>query len=263
MQDVGSSVGVGGSNRPADVRIVQRLLNARGFPSGPVDGQFGPRTRQAIIAFQGTFMRRPDGLIEPGGITIRRLNEPISVPPEPISLTQLVPLPAASSLNLGVRPARPEVLAEIFGAPRQSYTTYCQPVTNTGLRQRIQSAPVGHFRATGIDVALRSLQEVMADIELYEPRVYDALGSAGMLCCRLVRGSERTVSNHSWGTAIDLTLDGVLDVRGNDRVQYGLTLIAPIFNRHGWYWGAGFGVEDAMHFEAGHDLVLSWRQSPR
>jgi hypothetical protein len=79
-----------------------------------------------------------------------------------------------------------------------------------------------------------------------------------MLCCRLVRGSATSISNHSWGTAIDLTLNGVLDVQGDDKVQYGLTLIAPLFNRHGWFWGAAFGVEDAMHFEAGKGLVSQW-----
>jgi D-alanyl-D-alanine dipeptidase len=50
-----------------------------------------------------------------------------------------------------------------------------------------------------------------------------------MLCARFVRGSTTTISNHSWGTAIDLTLDGVLDRRGDGRVQVGLTRIAPIF----------------------------------
>lgn len=258
MEDVSQSVGVGGRNRPADVRIVQRLLNAHGFPSGVVDGLFGPRTRQAILDFQGTFMRRPDGLIEPGGITIRRLNEPVATG---LAVNQLVPLPAAASFNLGVRPAQPAVLREIFGAPRASYSTRCQPITNASLRKRVQTAAVGPFRATGLDVALASLRGVMAEIEQREPRVYSALGSAGMLCCRLVRGSTSTVSNHSWGTAIDLTLTGELDVRGDRMVQYGLTLIAPIFNRHGWYWGAGFTTEDAMHFEAGHELVLSWRAS--
>lgn len=258
MEDIDKAVGVGGINRPADVRIVQRLLNEKGFPSGPVDGQFGPRTRHAITTFQGTFMRRPDGLIEPGGMTIRRLNEAGSPLIDPTSLTELVPLPAAGSFNVDIRPARPDVLAQLFGEPRESYTTFCQPVTNASLRQRVQTQTVGELRATGLDVALSSLQNVMAEIEQKEPRVYDALGSAGMLCCRWVRGSQSAVSNHSWGTAIDLTLDGKLDARGNNMVQYGLTLIAPIFNRHGWYWGAGFSTEDAMHFEAGHDLVLSW-----
>ena len=82
------------------------------------------------------------------------------------------------------------------------------------------------------------------------------LGSAGMLCCRFVRGSTTSISNHSWGTAIDLTINGVLDKRGNGQVQYGLALIAPIFNQHGWYWGAGFATEDGMHFEISQDLLM-------
>ena len=98
----------------------------------------------------------------------------------------------------------------------------------------------------------------MADIQTAQPAVYRALGTAGMLCCRLQRGSSTAVSNHSWGTAIDLTLEGVLDAYGDGMVQYGLTLIAPIFNRHGWYWGAAFSKEDAMHFEGSRRLIDEW-----
>jgi hypothetical protein len=92
---------------------------------------------------------------------------------------------------------------------------------------------------------------VVADIQQTQPEVFAVLGTAGMLCARLVRGSASSISNHSWGTAIDLTLNGILDERGDDArtTQRGLALIAPIFNRHGWYWGAGFPVEDSMHFE--------------
>jgi len=75
------------------------------------------------------------------------------------------------------------------------------------------------------------------------------------LCCRYVRGSTSSISNHSWGTAIDLTLNNVLDKRGDGMVQYGLTVIAPIFNEHRWYWGAAFKTEDAMHFEVGRALL--------
>lgn len=97
----------------------------------------------------------------------------------------------------------------------------------------------------------------MADINKEQPEVYKVLGTAGMLCCRQQRGGNK-ISSHSWGTAIDLTIDGKLDVRGDKKVQNGLTLIAPIFNRHGWYWGAAFRTEDAMHFEAGKALVKQW-----
>jgi hypothetical protein len=98
----------------------------------------------------------------------------------------------------------------------------------------------------------------MIDIKAEQPDVHAALGTAGMLCCRLVRGSTSSVSNHSWGTAVDLKIGGVLDPRGDNKVQFGLTLIAPIFNRHKWYWGAGFPTEDGMHFEISQQLLKKW-----
>jgi hypothetical protein len=98
----------------------------------------------------------------------------------------------------------------------------------------------------------------MAEIQQQEPEVYNALGTAGMQCARFVRNSTTTISNHSWGTAIDLTLQGRLDVRGDNRVQLGLAKIAPIFNRHGWFWGAGFRTEDGMHFEVSDEKIRAW-----
>jgi D-alanyl-D-alanine dipeptidase len=79
-----------------------------------------------------------------------------------------------------------------------------------------------------------------------------------MFCARYVRGSTRNISNHSWGTAIDLTIAGILDPRGDNQIQFGLHLISGAFNSNGWYWGAGFTTEDAQHFEAGSALVQSW-----
>lgn len=67
------SVGAGGRNDPADVRIVQQLLADRGENPGPVDGIVGPRTIAAIRSFQSRFLARPDGRVDPGGRTIREL----------------------------------------------------------------------------------------------------------------------------------------------------------------------------------------------
>ena len=52
--------------------------------------------------------------------------------------------------------------------------------------------------------------------------------------------------DRAWG-AVDLKIGGHLDTRGDNQVQYGMTLLAPIFNGYGWDWGAGFRTEDAMH----------------
>jgi peptidoglycan hydrolase-like protein with peptidoglycan-binding domain len=266
-----SSVGRGGTNRAADVAIVQRLLLARGFARlGDADGVCGKNTIEAIVDFQKGFLRRPDGRIDPGGASWRALagtysgvgttTAPDSAPaPSPGSLTRNVPRPAPESINQGLRPVSNRRMLELFGDPRGGdYSTQCQPPTLPRMRRNMVLDSVGPFRVTGLVPAVLSLKAVLIDVRAEQPAVYRALGTAGMLCCRWVRGSSTSISNHSWGTAIDLTLDGVLDVQGNDRVQYGLTLIAPIFNRHGWFWGAAFRTEDAMHFEASQSLVESW-----
>jgi hypothetical protein len=122
----------------------------------------------------------------------------------------------------------------------------------------VETRQIGPLRVRGLRPALDSLASILAEIKVRAPDVFAGLGTAGMLCARLVRGSTTSISNHSWGTAVDLTLDGNLDRRGDDMVQEGLARIAPLFNEKGWYWGAGFGTEDAMHFECGDDLIRSW-----
>jgi hypothetical protein len=117
------------------------------------------------------------------------------------------------------------------------------------------------LRATGLLPAIGSLKEVLADIKREEPEVYEALGTAGMQRARFVLNSTTTISNHSWRTVIDLILQGKLDRRGDNRVQVGLAKIAPIFNHHGWFWGAGFRTEDAMHFEVSEEKIRAWHTS--
>jgi Putative peptidoglycan binding domain/D-alanyl-D-alanine carboxypeptidase len=172
-------------------------------------------------------------------------------------LKDLVSVP--SGINQGLNGTGNAFMLSLLGNPRPNYTADCQPVTNAKLKGRFVSAVnVGPFKVTGFDLAVESLKTVMADIKVEQPNVHAALSTAGMLCCRLVRGSTSAISNHSWGTAVDLKIQGVLDPRGDNKVQFGLTLIAPIFNRHKWFWGAGFPTEDGMHFEISQQLLKKW-----
>jgi hypothetical protein len=149
-------------------------------------------------------------------------------------------------------------MLSLLGNPRSNYSQDCQPVTNNRLKAHIKTKNVGPFKATGFDLALESLIEVMADIRIEQPSVFAALSSAGMLCCRFKRGSTSSISNHAWGSAIDLKINGILDAFGDGKVQHGLTLIAPIFNRHKWFWGATFPKEDGMHFEISAEKLRGW-----
>ncbi len=283
MSELTASVGLGGRNLRHDVERVQRLLTSAGFSPGAIDGRFGPRTAAAILSYQSQFLTRPDGRIDPGGRTWRRLSghniggtqsTPQRTPPTHPSaqsapanalqnILRTVERPDPAGLNPGLTPVNNRYLIDNLGQPRDDYGQDCRPVTNPRLRELIYDTPVsvGPFNVRGLRLAVDSLREVMRDIQREQPEVYAALGSAGMLCARYVRGSTTSISNHSWGTAIDLTLGGRLDNYGDGRVQVGLLLIAPIFNRHGWYWGAAFRKEDAMHFEVSRNLMDRWLPS--
>ena len=71
------SVGQDGQNRPEDVLLVQRLLNAHlPTPLAPLaeDGKCGARTIAAIRVYQGRIgIAAPDGRVDPGGHTFRAL----------------------------------------------------------------------------------------------------------------------------------------------------------------------------------------------
>lgn len=267
MTELSASVGRGGANREADVKAVQTLLIARGYTFiGAANGVCGQATVKAILAYQAGFLRKPDGVIDPGGTTWRHLSASFSgtattpPPADTRALTRPVPRPAPGTVNVGLSAVSNAHMLAMLGEPLLGggYTAQCQIPTQPRLRRNLVTDTIGPFRVTGLVPAVLSLKAVMADIAAEQPAVYRALGTAGMLCCRLVRGSDSAISNHSWGTAIDLTLDGILDAYGDDKVQHGLTLIAPIFNRHGWYWGAVFRKEDGMHFEASRDLIDRW-----
>lgn len=161
-------------------------------------------------------------------------------------------------VNGALQPARNATMLAAMGNPRGSYGAACEPPTNPGFRALVETADLGPFRATGVRPALKALRAIMDDIANEKPAVHRAMGTVGMLCCRLVRGSSSSISNHAWGTAIDLTLEGDLDRRGDGLAQAGLFEIHPIFNRHGWFWGAAFPVEDSMHFEASDQLIRRW-----
>ncbi len=65
------------------------------------------------------------------------------------------------------------------------------------------------------------------------------------------------ISNHAWGTAIDLKLDGMAPPRSTgSMVPYFIAALVPYFNQAGWYSGIGFA--DDMHFEVADQTILQW-----
>lgn len=171
---------------------------------------------------------------------------------------ELVPCPPKGAINTKAHSCPTKMLIERFGMPRTQLTDDCAPVTSAYWRSKMKTESVGPFRATGHVLALKLFREAFAEVKEKNPGLYAVLGSAGMLCCRRVRGTQRTLSNHGLGLALDITIAGRLDCRGDDKVQRGLLDLYSILKNHGFYWGAGFGTEDAMHFEVSEETIKSW-----
>lgn len=166
------------------------------------------------------------------------------------------------STNAGLNNATGTFITNLLGAP-----------TSKEVKSITHHVDVGPFKVEGLDVATNSLRDIMTVVKSKYPDLYTRLNHDGM---RVVRNISGTKSNslHSWGIAIDIKVDGVKDVRFNDKALYGLTLIAPIFHEYGWYWGGAFsdkettkksGVywnnEDAMHFEVSKNALLAWNKA--
>ncbi len=90
MQNITASVGQGGKNHSADVKVVQTLLKAKGSDPGKIDGVCGAKTVAAIKKFQSTFLKNPDGLIDPGKTTWLHLSgQRVLTPVKPKPLTPI------------------------------------------------------------------------------------------------------------------------------------------------------------------------------
>ena len=168
---------------------------------------------------------------------------------------------ARDRYNVGVTQPGNRVMLELLGNPRAQYDDTCQSVTNPNLRALLETRQIGPIRVTMIKPALDSLERIMGRLQENDPDIYAAVGTAGSLCVRLIRGSSSSVSNHSWGTAVDITLANDLDDFADGNTQFGLLLIAERFNDEGWYWGATYSREDSMHFEVGVETLRRWAEA--
>jgi hypothetical protein len=168
----------------------------------------------------------------------------------------VIPIPPTSSFNQGLTSADEQTMLRILGTPG-ARTDQCSPVTGP-IRNRIQSrVNVGPFAVSGLDIAVISLKQVFDDAVQQIPDVVALVKTAGMLCVRHKRNNPNSFSNHSWGTAIDLFFGTDVVPQSRPKTYRGCLQLAPFFNQHGWYWGAGFSGRsvDSMHFELSKEAI--------
>lgn len=168
-------------------------------------------------------------------------------------------IPVPLGINTLCGPARVSTQVKLFGRPPQKLTTNCNGANIAPkLKGKLVTVDVGPFRLTGFGPFLAVLTRVFEKYRLEHPDAYADLTTAGCFCPRLVRGSKTQPSNHCWGTAVDLGFGGVIDKRGDGLCYRGLLDLYAIAKKELLFWGAGFGTEDAMHFEASEELLRKW-----
>lgn len=172
------------------------------------------------------------------------------------NLDDRVPIPPGDTMNQGLSACQEATMKNKFGVPGK-LTDDCSDPTGKFVA-RIKRANVGPFKVEGLDFAVESLAQIFAEVEMAQPTVFAAVKNDGMLCVRHRRSNPARFSNHSWGTAIDIHFGSAVVDQGIHLTHRGNLLLAPFFNRHGWYWGAGFSGDsvDSMHFELAEETIL-------
>jgi hypothetical protein len=190
-----------------------------------------------------------------------------------MNFLELIPVPPKTTFNIGLTSPRNADMIAALGHPVKNGLYKpdgsCTQPNAPAFLARIATEDLGPFRATGLKPALASLRGIFARVKAEVPELHALLGTEGMLCARFTKirkpgGGLKIgpgISNHSWGTAIDVKLAGHLDKQGNQLTQRGLLILSTYFNAAGWYWGAAFPTEDAMHFEVSKSLLARWKQS--
>jgi len=98
---------------------------------------------------------------------------------------QLVDLDTITPINVGLTSASEETMISLLGRPRDVNSTECNNAKASDTVKRLSVLQsVGPFRVTGIKPAVDSLREVFAEAKQQEAKLWDALGSEGMLCVR-------------------------------------------------------------------------------
>lgn len=171
------------------------------------------------------------------------------------------PVPNPDAMNTGLNSPGSVFMVELFGQPRKHLTDDCAAITNPELKKKIVfGVDVGPFNASGLAMAVESLQRIFEKVKHDNPELYSQVSTAGMLCCRRIRQTHATPSNHAFGSAIDIKINGRLDGVGDGLCQIGLHALYGYFHNEGWYWGAEYKGprEDAMHFEVARQTLEKW-----
>jgi hypothetical protein len=285
-----ASVGYCGTNYKNDVVYVQTLLNKNmGTPPLAIDGVCGKNTISAIVNFQAEIvcLSKPDGRIDPGGVTIKHLehagNAFSRIPTGTSVGIRAIIMPTGANALLGkglkIFPiATPltdprtlktrQDIANVYGTissekrwARQPeflrpyvipdryrlHQDYCWTNVYSQKKDKVGVVYCHSAMHAYLDKALANL---LSRNLLKELKEYGG--------CHNIRATRGTAnwSAHSWALAIDINMTGnELGKEPSMRREF-----ANCFIDAGFGWGGDYSRKDGMHFTlAGFDMPKNRR----
>lgn len=253
------------------VRLWQTFLRGKNYYLGVVDGQFGPTTEEATKAFQQEWCSGVDGIVgnETWGTAMSHgleLTEAADAgfgspiwPPKPIDL----------------KPASLALRYKLFGqfefspAPTKSNPEGIR-ILGSWQKENLCMVTVPQLKGGTILGAPKSGRvlwnkaakaQLLGLFQAWEDEGLMPLVKswAGSWSPRFVRGSDKTLSNHAWGTAFDINVarNGLGQRPALAGEDWSVRELVPLANQYGFWWGGhwapayngGTGRADGMHFE--------------
>lgn len=259
-----------------DVEAWQTWLDRNGYSCGQIDGDFGKKTQGATLGFQFAHKECgiPNGELNDTtlavatalGFRLPSAQQLVTQPPVAVAGSAWrYPEPPACGMLSATR--RKEVFGSFKWSPYPAADSSGQSVEILGGWEeanivnlyvpQLEGMPWfdeggkpcnGHLRIHRLLVP--HVLEAYAEVER---RGYlgDLLTVDGGFNARYMRRSRTSLSNHSYGTAIDHNCNwnqmGKTPAKpGRDGCMW---RVASVFIELGWYWGGHFSCGDGMHLE--------------
>lgn len=185
---------------------------------------------------------------------------------------EAVPLSPYLPINKGLKSATQETMISLLGSPMMPLTTADQPSKASPVVKKLAltTKVSAHVAVTAIKPAIDSLTIVLKNAFANELKpengshnLESVLSTDGMLVVRLRRPTSgipsNKISNHAWGTAIDMKIIGHSSpANTGDHIPRFISVLIPFFNQQGWYSGISF--HDTMHFEVSEGTAETWSE---
>jgi len=218
-------------SKGAEVQELQEDLKSVGFYQHKIDGEFGRLTRQAVMAFQGRYL--VDGIVD---------KHTASCIVEAVASWTLYQPRIMVTIPNGIREIEKQ-FGKIEFTEAGAGAIY---IVNDWAEENIvaHNFPVigkhlVHYKIVGVlEAIMEELQSRGLDGEILQ---------AGIWCPRhKMHNSNRGLSTHSWGIAIDLNqATNPPGARGDLNIE-----IVEVFELYGWEWGGRWTYPDSMHLQA-------------